>query len=108
MAREPVRGASRSVANLEFHRAGDQVNEISAAIVGKLETRGVRAVNPSPKGIRLRGTSWPARPKSVVTLKSTRERACERWVSVIKLEGIIAHSRSPRASFLVLPSTRGR
>jgi len=47
MAREPVRGASRSVANLEFHRAGDQVNEISAAIVGKLETRGVRAVNPS-------------------------------------------------------------
>src|SRR5437773_1983761 len=47
MAREPVRGAPRSVANLEFHRAGDQVNEISAAIVAKLETRGVRAVNPS-------------------------------------------------------------
>jgi ferredoxin-NADP reductase/Fe-S-cluster-containing hydrogenase component 2 len=47
MAREPVRGAPRSVANLEFHRAGHQVNEISAAIVAKLEVRGVRAVNPS-------------------------------------------------------------
>jgi ferredoxin len=47
MAREPVRGAPRSVANLEFHRAGNEVNEISAAIVAKLEARGIRAVNPS-------------------------------------------------------------
>jgi ferredoxin-NADP reductase/Fe-S-cluster-containing hydrogenase component 2 len=47
MAREPVRGAPRSVANLEFHRAGHQVNEVCAAIVAKLEARGVRAVNPS-------------------------------------------------------------
>jgi ferredoxin-NADP reductase/Fe-S-cluster-containing hydrogenase component 2 len=47
MAREPVRGAPRSVANLEFHRAGHEVNEIAAAIVAKLEARGVRAVNPS-------------------------------------------------------------
>ena len=47
MAREPVRGAPRSVANLEFHRAGDEVNEICAAIVAKLEERGIKAVNPS-------------------------------------------------------------
>jgi len=47
MAREPVRGAPRSVANLEFHRAGHHVNEICATIVAKLEVRGVRAVNPS-------------------------------------------------------------
>src|SRR5947199_10773556 len=47
MAREPVRGAPRSVANLEFHRAGHEVDEISAAIVAKLEARGIRAVNPS-------------------------------------------------------------
>jgi hypothetical protein len=31
MAREPVRGASRSVANLEFHRAGHEVNDVCAA-----------------------------------------------------------------------------
>jgi len=47
MAREPVRGAPRSVANLEFHRAGHEVNEICAEIVAKLEERGIRAVNPS-------------------------------------------------------------
>jgi len=47
MAREPVRGAPRSVANLEFHRAGHRVNEICAGIVAELEARGVRAVNPS-------------------------------------------------------------
>src|SRR5437660_1796492 len=45
MAREPVRGAPRSVANLEFHRAGHDVDAISAAIVADLETRGFRAVN---------------------------------------------------------------
>src|SRR5262245_63656669 len=47
MAREPVRGAPRSVANLEFHRAGEEVTEIGAAIVARLEARGTRAVNPS-------------------------------------------------------------
>jgi len=47
MAREPVRGAPRSAANLEFHRAGHTVDEICAAIVAKLEEQGVRAVNPS-------------------------------------------------------------
>src|SRR5262245_4120520 len=47
MAREPVRGAPRSVANLEFHRAGEETNEVSAKIVAKLEERGIRAVNPS-------------------------------------------------------------
>ena len=47
MAREPVRGAPRSVANLEFHRAVHQVNEICAEIVAKLEERGIRAVSPS-------------------------------------------------------------
>jgi len=47
MAREPVRGAPRSVANLEFHRAGEEVNGIGAAIVARLEARGIRAVNPA-------------------------------------------------------------
>jgi ferredoxin-NADP reductase/Fe-S-cluster-containing hydrogenase component 2 len=47
MAREPVRGAPRSVANLEFHRAGHQVDNICAKIVAKLERSGIRAVNPA-------------------------------------------------------------
>jgi ferredoxin-NADP reductase/Fe-S-cluster-containing hydrogenase component 2 len=47
MAREPLRGAPRSVANLEFHRAGHEVDTIAAAIVAGLERRSIRAVNPS-------------------------------------------------------------
>src|SRR5215813_4277547 len=47
LAREPIRGAPRSVANLEFHRAGEEVDDVSARIVAKLEERGIRAVNPS-------------------------------------------------------------
>ena len=47
MAREPLRGAPRSVANLEFHRAGKEVDEVCAAIVAALEQRGIQAVNPS-------------------------------------------------------------
>jgi len=47
MAREPVRAAPRSVANLEFHRAGHEVNDVCATIVAKLEGLGIRAVNPA-------------------------------------------------------------
>ena len=47
MSREPIRSTARSVANLEFHHAGDQVNEISRRIVRELENEGIRAINPS-------------------------------------------------------------
>jgi ferredoxin len=47
MNREPIRNPARSVANLEFHHAGDQVNEIARHVVAALENRGVRAVNPA-------------------------------------------------------------
>jgi ferredoxin-NADP reductase/Fe-S-cluster-containing hydrogenase component 2 len=47
MAREPLRGAPRSVANLEFHRAGHEIDEIGAHIVAELEARNIRGVNPS-------------------------------------------------------------
>lgn len=47
MNREPIRSPARSVANLEFHHAGDRVNDIARIIVEALEARGVRALNPS-------------------------------------------------------------
>jgi NAD-dependent dihydropyrimidine dehydrogenase PreA subunit len=47
MNREPVRNPARSVANLEFHRTGDHVNDVAHAVVAALEARGIRAVNPS-------------------------------------------------------------
>ncbi len=47
MARGSVQSPPRSVANLEFHRADHEIDDIGAAIVSKLEARGIRAVNPS-------------------------------------------------------------
>jgi Fe-S-cluster-containing hydrogenase component 2/putative sterol carrier protein len=47
MNREPIRSPARSVANLEFHHTGDRVNDVARTIVETLETRGVRALNPS-------------------------------------------------------------
>jgi ferredoxin-NADP reductase/NAD-dependent dihydropyrimidine dehydrogenase PreA subunit len=47
MSREPVRSPARSVANLEFHTAGELVDEVSRHIVLRLEEMSIRAVNPS-------------------------------------------------------------
>jgi ferredoxin len=47
MNREPIRSPARSVANLEFHHTGDEVNEVARRVVAELERRGVRALNPS-------------------------------------------------------------
>ena len=47
MHREPVRSPARSIANLEFHAVGDEVDEIARALVGRLEAMGVRALNPA-------------------------------------------------------------
>ncbi len=47
MNREPIRSPARSIANLEFHHTGNQVNEVSRAIVKQLEARGIRALNPA-------------------------------------------------------------
>lgn len=47
MNREPIRSTARSVANLEFHHAGDHVNDVARKVVAKLQSLGIRAVNPS-------------------------------------------------------------
>jgi Fe-S-cluster-containing hydrogenase component 2 len=47
MNREPIRSPARSVANLEFHRAGEHANEVARKVVATLERQGVRAVNPA-------------------------------------------------------------
>jgi ferredoxin len=47
MNQEPVRSPARSVSNLEFHHAGDHVNEVARNVVAALQHMGVRAVNPA-------------------------------------------------------------
>ncbi len=47
MNREPIRSPARSIANLEFHHTGDQVNDVARHIVKSLEVQGIRALNPA-------------------------------------------------------------
>jgi hypothetical protein len=47
MNREPIRSTARSVANLEFHHAGDRVNDVARRIVTDLDPAGVSAINPA-------------------------------------------------------------
>src|SRR5215831_15557015 len=60
MNREPIRSPARSVANLEFHHAGDRVNEIARQVVAALERHGVRAVNPA-MGFPMETDRFPAK-----------------------------------------------
>src|ERR687895_343746 len=47
MNREAIRTPARSVANTEFHHAGDEVNDVARNVVRILEDRGIRAMNPA-------------------------------------------------------------
>jgi Fe-S-cluster-containing hydrogenase component 2 len=47
MNRDNVRNPARSVANVEFHHTGEEVNMIARKIVRELELRGIRAINPA-------------------------------------------------------------
>jgi Fe-S-cluster-containing hydrogenase component 2/putative sterol carrier protein len=60
MSREPVRSPARSVANLEFHHKGEEVNQIALRIVERLEADGVRAVCPS-MGFPMEMSRYPER-----------------------------------------------
>jgi Fe-S-cluster-containing hydrogenase component 2 len=58
MNREPLRSPARSVANLEFHHAGDHVNDAARRIVARLEALGVKALNP-PLGFPMEMDRFP-------------------------------------------------
>ncbi len=60
MNREPIRSPARSVANVEFHRTGDHVNDVGHRIVAALEQRGVRALNPA-MGFPMEMDRYPGR-----------------------------------------------
>jgi ferredoxin len=60
MNREPIRSPARSVANLEFHHAGEHVNEVSRKVVAALERLGVRAINPA-MGFPMEMDRFPAK-----------------------------------------------
>ena len=52
-----VRNSARSLANLEFHHTGDEVNDIARRITALLEREGIRALNP-PMGFPMEADRW--------------------------------------------------
>lgn len=58
MNRENIRSPARSIANLEFHHSGDDVNDIARRIVSRLEQQGIAAINPA-MGFPMETERWP-------------------------------------------------
>ncbi len=68
MNRDNVRNPARSVANVEFHHTGEEVNGIARRIVRALEDRGIRAMNPA-MGFPMEAQDYLDRPSWVVSHK---------------------------------------
>ena len=73
MNREPLRSPARSLANLEFHNSGDEVNHVAARIVRKLQGQGQRAMNPA-MGFPMEMDNFPGK-SWVVSHKPVAEAA---------------------------------
>jgi NAD-dependent dihydropyrimidine dehydrogenase PreA subunit len=61
MNRENIRTPARSIANLEFHHATDQINEVARKIVAALEQAGVHAINGGAAGFPMEADQWGAK-----------------------------------------------
>ena len=58
MNRENIRTPARSIANLEFHHATDEANEVARKVVAELERIGVRALNGGAVGFPMEADRW--------------------------------------------------
>lgn len=58
MNRENIRSPARSAANVEFHHAADECDEVARQIVTTLEARGLRAAYPA-MGFPMEMAKWP-------------------------------------------------
>jgi ferredoxin len=58
MNRDSIRSPLRSLANVEFHHAGEDVNEVGRKIAQECEARGMRAVNAT-MGFPMEADRWP-------------------------------------------------
>lgn len=68
MNRDNVRSPARSVANAEFHHAGEEVNDVARRITAALEHAGIRALNP-PMGFPMEADCWMTERMWVVSHK---------------------------------------
>lgn len=84
MNNEPIRSPARSIANLEFHHQGEEVNTITRKIVSKLERLGIRALNPSmgfPMEMqRFPGKAWVISHKPIAEAAGLGKKGIHRNV----------------------------
>jgi len=84
MNREPLRSPAHSIANLEFHHAGDQVNDIARTVVQALESQDIRALNPAmgfPMEMdRFPGKLWVVSHKTVAVAAGLGQMGIHRNV----------------------------
>jgi ferredoxin len=69
MNRENIRTPMRSVANLEFHHATDEVNDVTRRIARALDGNGVRAMTGGAAGFPMEADRWEARPIWLISHK---------------------------------------
>jgi ferredoxin len=104
MNREPIRSPARSVANLEFHHAGDKLNEVARRVVAALEQKGIRAINPAmgfPMEMdRFPGKVWVVSHKPVAVAAGLGRMGIHRNVihprfgSFILLNTVLLHAEA--------------
>lgn len=68
MNRDNVRSPARSIANNEFHHAGDEVDDVAREITAALERLGIRALNP-PMAFPMEADRWMTERMWVVSHK---------------------------------------
>ncbi len=82
--RAPIRNPARSVANLEFHSTGHDVDAIGRKVARALEDRGIKAVNPSmgfPMEMdRFPGKIWTVSHKPVAVAAGLGQMGIHRSV----------------------------
>lgn len=59
MNRENIRTPMRSIANLEFHHTGDDVNDVARRGIRAFEKMGIRAINGGAMGFPMEADRWP-------------------------------------------------
>lgn len=69
MNRENIRTPARSVANVEFHRSGDEINDTARDIVSMLQDAGIPARNGAPVGFPMEADQWGVKNMWVVSHK---------------------------------------
>ncbi len=62
---ESIRSPARSLANLEFHSTGDEINHIVRRLAAELQKRGVRAMPAAAMGFPMEMDRWPGRTWTV-------------------------------------------